>query len=539
MVKIVLTADRAVFTDYHGADLFGFGLCMPYRLVPKFVEYMVLAPRAPTVDGVRARFAPLGICKTEAALLAAGFKREEVAIVPPHALRKAVDKDTAIVAVHVLDPKGLAPVTWTLKAISGGGTSCTELEFENLMKVVLELKHRYRFKLVVGGPGSWQLRGWEDKYEIDVLYDGESELTFPIVVKKLLNGEEVPRYVRGEPPPPEAIPLIVTPSRNGQVQITRGCPRRCRFCSPTMWRFRSIPLEQILKEVKFNLDAGFKSVGFVTEDVLLYGANGLKLNPDAIKKLFDETVKLASKYGVDTVGFSHVSCASALVVKDVVKYISDLEGLSDSKPLFPQIGLESGSPRIVAKYFRGKAYPWSPEDWPNVIVEASKLFNDAYWYPCYTYIIGFPDATPDDYIKTIELLDRLRDEGFKGWTFPLLLIPMGGTLIEKEAQFLQLKKLPREAIDCLVEGWRLSLSFSRTIIHRLVRVRNPLIAKILNRLAEKALRAMEVWIDGVSKGIDIIETQFSQVNIRNLSSLAKTIVSVVAHPKKPVRATNA
>jgi len=539
LVKIVLTADRAVFTDYHGADLFGFGLCMPYRLVPKFVEYMVLAPRAPTVDGVRARFAPLGICKTEAALLAAGFKREEVAIVPPHALRKAVDKDTAIVAVHVLDPKGLAPVTWTLKAISGGGTSCTELEFENLMKVVLELKHRYRFKLVVGGPGSWQLRGWEDKYEIDVLYDGESELTFPIVVKKLLNGEEVPRYVRGEPPPPEAIPLIVTPSRNGQVQITRGCPRRCRFCSPTMWRFRSIPLEQILKEVKFNLDAGFKSVGFVTEDVLLYGANGLKLNPDAIKKLFDETVKLASKYGVDTVGFSHVSCASALVVKDVVKYISDLEGLSDSKPLFPQIGLESGSPRIVAKYFRGKAYPWSPEDWPNVIVEASKLFNDAYWYPCYTYIIGFPDATPDDYIKTIELLDRLRDEGFKGWTFPLLLIPMGGTLIEKEAQFLQLKKLPREAIDCLVEGWRLSLSFSRTIIHRLVRVRNPLIAKILNRLAEKALRAMEVWIDGVSKGIDIIETQFSQVNIRNLSSLAKTIVSVVAHPKKPVRATNA
>ena len=57
MVKIVLTADRAVFTDYHGADLFGFGLCTPYRLVPKFVEYMVLAPRAPAVDGVRARFA--------------------------------------------------------------------------------------------------------------------------------------------------------------------------------------------------------------------------------------------------------------------------------------------------------------------------------------------------------------------------------------------------------------------------------------------------------------------------------------------------
>ncbi len=525
MVKIVLTADRAVFTDYHGADLFGFGLCMPYRLVPKFVEYLVLAPRAPTIDGVRAKFAPLGLCKTEAALLAAGFKREEVAIVPPHALRKAIDADTEIVAVHVLDPKGLAPVTWTLKAISGGGKSCTELEFDNLMKVVLELKHRYRFKLIVGGPGVWQLRGWEDRYEIDVLFDGESELTFPQVVKKILDGEEVPRYVKGEPPPVEAIPLIVTPSRNGQVQITRGCPRRCRFCSPTMWKFRSIPLETILKEVEICLKAGFRTVGFVTEDVLLYGAQGLKLNPDAVKKLFSEVYRLASRYGVETIGFSHVSCASALVAKDAVKFISDIQSLSSDKPLFPQIGLESGSPRIVAKYFRGKAYPWSPEDWPNVVIEASKLFNEVYWYPCYTYIIGFPDATPDDYVKTIELLDRLHDEGFEGWTFPLLLIPMGGTLIEKEAQFLQLKSLPREALDCLVEGWRLSLGFSRKIIHKLVRVRNPLIARILNTLAEKALKAMEEWIEGVSKGLEVIENEFSRVNIRNVTSLAKTVVS--------------
>ncbi len=523
MVKIVLTADRAVFTDYHGADLFGFGLCMPYRLVPKFVEYFVLAPRAPTLDGVRAKFAPLGLCKTEAALLAAGFSREEVAIVPPHALRKAVDKDTEVVAIHVLDPKGLAPVTWTLKAISGGGPSCTELEFDNLMKVIQDLKKRYRFKVIVGGPGVWQLRGWENQYGIDVLFDGESELTFPILVRKILNGEEVPRYVRGEPPPVESIPLIVTPSRNGLVQITRGCPRRCRFCSPTMWRFRSMPLDTILKEVEFNLKSGVKSIGLVTEDVLLYGAKGLELNPDAIKKLFDSVASLASKYDVDTIGFSHVSCASALMVKNVVRYISDVQGLSRDKPLFPQIGLESGSPRIVDKYFRGKAYPWSPEDWPNVVIEASKLFNDVYWYPCYTYLIGFPDAQPDDYVKTTELLDKLRDEGFEGWTFPLLLIPMGGTLIEKEAQFLQLRSLPKEALDCMVEGWRISLKFSKRIVNKLIRVKNPVITKIFSRLAEKALEAMEYWIEGVSKGIEVIETQFSKVDIRNTRDLIKAI----------------
>lgn len=526
MVKIVLTADRAVFTDYHGADLFGFGLCMPYRLVPSFVEYFVLSPKPRTVDGYRAKFAPLGIAKTEAALLAAGFRREEVAIVPPHALEKAIDKDTAVVGVHVLDPKGLAPVTWTLKAISGGGKSCTELEFERLMMKVLELKRRYGFKVVVGGPGVWQLRGFEDQYGIDVMYDGESEITFPLIVKKILNGEEVPRYVKGEPVPVEKIPIIVTPSRNGQVQITRGCPRRCRFCSPTMWVFRSMPMDMVLKEVEINLRAGFKYVGFVTEDVLLYGAKGLNLNPDAVKKLFRETYKLASRYGVDRIGFSHVSCASALVAKDAVKFISDVQGLSRKRPLFPQIGLESGSSRIVARYFRGKVYPWAPEDWPNVVIEASKLFNEVYWYPCYTYIVGFPDATPDDYVKTIELLDRLRDEGFEGWTFPLLLIPMGGTLIEKEAQFLQLKSLPREALDCIVEGWKLSIDFSRKIIPVLINSRNPLINKIVTALAEKALKAMEMWIEGISKGIDVIENEFSKVNIRSATSVVKSILSV-------------
>ena len=46
--------------------------------------------------------------------------------------------------------------------------------------------------------------------------------------------------------------------------------------------------------------------------------------------------------------------------------------------------------------------------------------------------IGFPDATPEDYIAITELIDDLKSEGFIGWTFPLLLIPMGG---EKEGSW--------------------------------------------------------------------------------------------------------
>jgi len=53
-----------------------------------------------------------------------------------------------------------------------------------------------------------------------------------------------------------------------------------------------------MKEVKFNLKNGIKNISFVTEDVLLYGARGRRLNSDAVKKLFKSAVDLAKKHAV-------------------------------------------------------------------------------------------------------------------------------------------------------------------------------------------------------------------------------------------------
>ncbi|MCD6085368.1 MAG: hypothetical protein J7J20_07515 [Desulfurococcales archaeon] len=47
MIKVVLTADRALFTDFNSIESLGFGLCLPFRLVQRFVEYRILASPAP------------------------------------------------------------------------------------------------------------------------------------------------------------------------------------------------------------------------------------------------------------------------------------------------------------------------------------------------------------------------------------------------------------------------------------------------------------------------------------------------------------
>ena len=525
MVKIVLTADRALFTDFNNCDALGFGLCMPLRLVPRFIEYRILATLAPVGKEGRAAFAPYALAKVEAALLAAGFRRDEVVITPPEHVEKTIDKDTAVVGVHVVDPQGLAPVSWTLRVLTGGGVTCTQYEFERLMRRLAKLRRRYKFKVIVGGPGVWQLRNVEKKYGIDVLFDSEAELTFPLIVRRILSGEDVPKYVKGDITPVDKIPPILTPSRGGGVQITRGCPRRCQFCSPTMFFFRSIPINVILREVTLNLRAGMGEINYITEDVLLYGAKGLDFNPEAVMKLFSKTLKVARRYDVDKVGFSHVTLSSALVLKDVVKFITDINGFSEDEPVFPQVGLESGSPRIVGMYFRGKVYPWSPEEWPDVVLKGVKLLNDNYWYPCLTYIIGFPGATPGDYLKTTELIDKLKDEGFKGWVFPLLLVPIGGTQIEGRADFKVLMDLPQEALDCMTAGWILSIKFSRIIYPKVISsIRNPLIRRIVSGLAEKAFKAMEKGISMAKRNPEVIEGEFSKINIRYLPSLATAVI---------------
>ncbi|MHC1601418.1 MAG: radical SAM protein [Candidatus Nezhaarchaeales archaeon] len=248
--KVILTADGAIMTDYSGIGLLGFGLCLPYRIIPKIVEYKILAPEVKSDSNCRALYAPYSLAKVEAFLLAYGFSRDEVAIIPPSKVEKAVSKTTRVVGISVLDPMGKAPVSYTLTSMFGGGSSCTKLEFLDLIYKIKNLKRKYGFNVIVGGPGVWQLYELKDKLGIDILYEGEAEITFPKIIDDIIRGKPVKDIIIGETPREDQIPPIVTPSRWGAVQITRGCPRKCHFCSPTTWNFRSMPLSTIMKEVK-------------------------------------------------------------------------------------------------------------------------------------------------------------------------------------------------------------------------------------------------------------------------------------------------
>lgn len=484
--KIVLTADQALMTNFSGLNFLGFGHCVPYRLVPNLLLEKVLTPPIETDEEGRALIATYSLRKVEATLLKAGFDPKQVIVTSPNKITKVVTENTRIVGISVVDPIGKAPVSYTLASILGGGDTCTKVEFLTLMREIRDLREKYNFSVVVGGPGVWQLTQVREALGIDVLFNGEAEVSFPTLVRSIIDGKKPPSLVFGEMPSADVIPAIVNPSRLGVVQVTRGCPRKCQFCSPTMMKFRSIPLEEILDEVEVNIRNGAKYIDLVSDDILLYRANGVSVNHEAVSELFSAVVSKCHM----PVTFPHVSAASVRQDPILVEEISEIDDISSEHPIFLDVGLETGSPRLIAKYMGGKPLPWKPQEWPETVLEATRIMNKNNWIPCYTMIVGFPDENEEDLAATLELVNNLIEQKAKAWIFPLLSIPMSGTPLGKQ-DYPKISSMPKIVWKLFSISWQYSLEFAHEIREQFLwNITNPIYKAVANRLFDIGLQPL-------------------------------------------------
>ena len=106
-----------------------------------------------------------------------------------------------------------------------------------------------------------------------------------------------------------------------------------------------------------------------------------------------------------------------------------------------EIGIETGSSDLVKKVMPAKAHPFKPEEWPEVVRTSMGLMHDNNLIPACTLIVGAPEETEDDLVKTIELMDDVKD--VRSLIVPLFFVPMGRLKDEqwfKEAQMSDLHK---------------------------------------------------------------------------------------------------
>jgi len=429
--KIILTAEGATASETLGSTVAGFISALPDNYLPPFISNFYF--KVENKKGV-AKKAPYGLSKVEAALLESGIPREDVLIASPYELDRFIGENTRVLGIYVMDPLGLSfgsGITyWILKLanLPYKGIPYISRSFLNILINKSLLKHRRHIKILVGGPATWQLTdtGFNKRLGIDVVYEGEFESIGPKIVKDLINGLEVPNIVYGGSAPLDKIPIIRTPANGGLVEVTRGCGRGCTFCTPTLsGMIKSLPFEgHIEKEIRVNIEkGGSKDITLHSEEFFRYGAKGIEPDPEKVLNLVKKSYKLIKSYGDEYTLSTDFTTAAVVVespklVQEVGEYINE-----GNRWTYIEMGIETGSPRLLKKLMPGKVLPYKPEIYQEIVEQGIGILNDNRWIVVGTMILNLPGENDNDIIKDLELLDRLKK--LRVITFPLPFIPMG------------------------------------------------------------------------------------------------------------------
>lgn len=301
---------------------------------------------------------PNGLRVVEA-ILREKFDASDIAVCHTDELELFVGEDTRVVGMHAHNPLGIAFATDVYTHLYGQDIEpINAAEFRRMITHPALKKHKDHLKIIVGGPGSWQLekKNMQDEWNIACIVDGEAEDFVLDLFESAIRGEDLPRKIEGKSPAMEAIPRTVDRSTFGVVEVTRGCGRGCQFCSIALRKGKSLPLDHILDNVRVQVANGADTIMVTSEDIFLY-EQGPKFdtNVPALVKLFKSISEVP---GVKHVVQSHGTIAPIVrnpeVIEELSPYAVNLSTHIHRASTHPEnryaslfIGLETGSPRLL------------------------------------------------------------------------------------------------------------------------------------------------------------------------------------------------
>ncbi len=462
---IVLAASQAEANEFDNNPFSAFICTFP----KKFSGYALkdYLDNIPVNSDSSAKRTIYGLRKVES-ILVDEYGRENVVCTHYNQLHNFIGKNTKVLGISTMDPMGLAYVSTTYNSLIGfGGEALNSSEFIKL--VTHPSVKKYKPKVIVGGQGAWQISeaGMQKSLGIDYIFQGEGEEDIVKVFRKLMNEEKIPSIYQAKRPDRSKVPVIKHAACYGMVEIMRGCGRGCAFCSPTMRSRYSFPIDHIMKEVEVNIREGGDTIFTVTEDIFLYKCKENFIpNREEVVKLYKN---IANFPGVEYILLSHGSFAPILYDKKLLDELTPIliektkwtpkTSYMYKKPFISvEMGIETGSVRLMKKYMRGKALPFNVDRWPEIVVEAIGQLNDHDWYPLCTIMTGQPDEREEDVLATLELIDDLRAHNSKMFYTPVLFIPLKEAVLSNSRR-ANLDSLNELQWEVLSRCWRNNIDF--------------------------------------------------------------------------------
>ena len=425
-VPVVMTADRTLMAD-HRTIFGGMVAASQTTTVPRPVMDRLLAPRA------RFPIAPIGLRRIEAALLSDGFAEDEVAVVEAERLETVVGPETRVIAVSAGEACGLGMNSTTMTSIAGGEIYPRRFVRELMGRIGRLREIAPHATVMLGGPGAWQLvadDALRRELGVDHVVTGEAEGNVAEILHDAMDSDGLPVIVEGEAVDVADIPAIRGAAAMGVVELSRGCGLGCEYCVMGREPMRHLPEETILADVRTNLDAGFSGIAAISEDLLRYGSDGIRPNPDRLLAL------LRRMREIDGLGLIQTDHANVISVAgwsdDELRELRALMvGATGSRYPWMNLGVESASGELLAQSGSAKLGGVEPDQWGDFAAEQLRRLIRAGFMPMASLMMCLPGEEITHVRRNIGWVEDLAGEPLT--IFPMLYAPIDGGRVPTRA----------------------------------------------------------------------------------------------------------
>lgn len=200
----------------------------------------------------------------------------------------------------------------------------------------------------------------------------------------------------------EGLPVKRDNKYKAYINIIYGCDKFCTYCIVpiTRGKQRSRTKEDILNEVKYLIENGYKEVTLLGQNVNAYGKD--LLNDYGMENLLEDI----SKTGIERIRFmtSHPWDFTDKMIEVIKKYPNIMPSI--------HLPVQSGSSRILK--LMGRRY--TKEDYITLFDKLKKIPNVSI---STDIIVGFPGETEEDFQETMDLVHYCKFDNAFSFIFSL------------------------------------------------------------------------------------------------------------------------
>lgn len=186
--------------------------------------------------------------------------------------------------------------------------------------------------------------------------------------------------------------IVTTGGHYAFLKIAEGCDKRCTYCIIPSLRgsYRSVPMEQLLKEAGELAERGVKELILVAQETTLYGKDiyGEKMLP----KLLEELCKIS---GIQWIRIQY--CYPEEITEELIDTIKREEKVCH----YLDLPIQHASDRILKKMGRRT----SQSELRNIVGRLRERIPDIALRT--TLISGFPGETEEDHEELMQFVDEM------------------------------------------------------------------------------------------------------------------------------------